>query len=118
MMPEWPLIQFAVNLGSWALALVALAWLWLHNRDDIAVHKRVTDLESDMEAIEKIAASQETAFRLSALADKEINERLAEMKGLLSAVSARVDTIDRNGVELRTEVRHLTQQVEHRRERS
>lgn len=101
-MPEWSAVEFIISKGAWAISLMALALLWVHNRDDQRMYARIDELESDMGEFEKFRNEQRTANTLSAAADAELKERIAEIRGLLTAVVQRVDATDRNVVSLAT----------------
>ena len=114
-MPDMALVKFVTDVGAWGLSLLCLGLIWLRNRDDKEINRRVTKLEDDLEAIGKFWSSQDTANRLSAQADQAILQELARFGQRLEAVSTRVDSLSDTTVELRSDVRHLS---EYRRERS
>lgn len=120
-MPDPALLKFVADLGAWGLALLALAIVWLHNRDDKVVHERVREMEKRIDLFEGMWAEQraelQTANRLSAQADNTIITEIARLGQRTEAISTRVDSIDRATVELKRDVLHYAQQTG-RRERS
>jgi hypothetical protein len=105
------LIKIIVDMGAMGVALCAMGYAWVHVRDDRILHdtaaKQLAELESQLALSEALLTKQETANRLSAVADQNIMAELVKLATRMEALSTRLDTTSNTVVELRADLRHL-----------
>lgn len=107
-MPDIGFIKFLTDIGAWAAALGALGYIWIHARDDRVVHARVGEIDRRVGEALDLWSDQKIANRLSAQADQAILQELARVGQRLEAVSTRVDSLATTTVELKVDVRNLS----------
>lgn len=122
-MLDFPLLKIFADMGAIGISLIAVVWLWVHNRDDVTYHKeearidvqvaeRLKDMEAQLESFQSIWARQDAANHYSAQSDQQILTELGKLAQRVEAVSTRVDSLSNTVVELKSDVRHLTERRE------
>jgi len=107
-MPDPSILKALLDLGSLPISVLAIAIVWIHNRDDKVIHERVFSLEARLDHLEETWGKQDTANQLSAVSDQTILREIAKLGESIHAVSSRVDSISNTVITLQSDFRHVT----------